>query len=1107
MASKQKKREKLVKLLQELFQLDQPELDFGFYRIMHLKSKEVTAFLEKDLLKYIEDAFGKAGEAKKVELEQKYKEEIEKAKEYGVENPEESPKVKEAWSKYQSASDMETAETEIYDHLYRFFERYYDSGDFMSRRYHVRETSDKAAPYAIPYDGSEVMLHWANADQYYIKTAEYFNNYTFKLRPESTDNPLRIHFKIVDATEGEHGNIKASNDQERFFIIHEDLVAMENGELIIRFEYRFDPEQSGQSAKWQEKRRDEAVEKIFKAMDKMDEAAEYFKLLSAPAPTDKQKDRTLLAKYLAKYTARNTMDYFIHKDLGGFLNRELDFYIKNEIMRLDDIESADAPTVEQYLSKIKVLRTIAHKMIEFLAQLENFQKKLWLKKKFVVETNYCITLDRVSEELYPEIAANDSQREEWIKLFAIDEIKKDLAEVEDYSEPLTVEFLKANPYLILDTKFFNNEFILNLLTQKENLDEQCDGLLIHSENFQALNLMQERYREQVKCIYTDPPYNSAATEILYKNSYKHSSWCSLLFDRIFISKELMSKNGIIEIAIDDMEFHRLEGVVRAIFGDENYIANIAIMHNPKGRDQQYIADCHDYTIIASKNYQYAETFRLKLSDANLAKKYSKGDKDNRHRELPLRRSGSGAQREDRPYMFFPFLYEKENKKLHVLPKEEYQNLYDGSNFNDDYLRKIKTKYETSGYIFILPIRDDRSMGRWRWGYDTCTIGCEEESLIAKLGVNPTIYQLDNADDTYLPKSLWFGERFDASTKGTNLLKDIVGKNDFDYPKSIYTVEDMVTIGSDEDSLILDYFGGSGTTAHAAISLFRQTGNVRKYIVVEMGNHFYTVLKPRIQKVVYSKDWKDGKPMARDMGISHCFKYIRLESYEDTLNNLEFKDDKTRISLLEQNDKLREDYMLQYMLDDETHGSQSLLNIDKFADPTAYKLKVKKPGSDEYEWKNVDLLETFNYLIGLRVEHIAAPQTFTADFKREPDPELPDDQNTKLILDGKLKQDRNGPWWFRKVEGWVPADLMDLNNGHKEKVLIVWRKLTGDMEKDNLMLDEWFTSNRINTRDFEFDIIYVNGSNNLPNLKQEGDNWKVRLIEEDFHKRMWDVEDV
>ena len=236
----------------------------------------------------------------------------------------------------------------------------------------------------------------------------------------------------------------------------------------------------------------------------------------------------------------------------------------------------------------------------------------------------------------------------------------------------------------------------------------------------------------------------------------------------------------------------------------------------------------------------------------------------------------------------------------------------------------------------------------------------------------------------------------------------------------------------------------------------------------MGDYFDTVLKPRIQKVIYSESWKNGKPTARHTGVSHCFKYLRLESYEDTLNNLCFNNNS---KAYQDSPNLYEDYMLRYLLDVETRGSQSLLNIDAFADPCAYKLKVKQPGSDEYVVKNVDLLETFNYLIGLRVVHIAAPLAFTAKFKREPDPELPENQQMRLIVNGRIKQDKNGQWWFRKVEGWIPSDPSNPNNGQKEKVLIVWRKFTGDLEQDNLMLDEWFQKNRISTRDFEFDTIY------------------------------------
>ena len=345
--------------------------------------------------------------------------------------------------------------------------------------------------------------------------------------------------------------------------------------------------------------------------------------------------------------------------------------------------------------------------------------------------------------------------------------------------------------------------------------------------------------------------------------------------------------------------------------------------------------------------------------------------------------------------------------------------------------------------------------------------------------------------------------------GMNQVLDLFPQGGFGYPKPLSLICQYV-LGSTfghryRDAIVLDFFAGSGTTGHAVINLNRKDGGKRKYILVEMGDYFDTVLKPRIAKVVYSESWKYGKPTARETGISHCFKYLRLESYEDTLNNLRFDENLVRKKAVSANASLKEDYMLHYLLDVETRGSQSLLNIDAFADPTAYTLEVKKPGTDEHISRAVDLIETFNYLIGLRVIHYAAPQTFTARFKRIEDPEVLEGQKTRLVVDGRIRQGAHGPWWFRKIEGWVPKDPTNPNNGQREKVLIVWRKLTGDLEKDNLMLDEWFQKNRISTRDFEFDTIYVNGSNNLPNLKLDDENWKVRLIEEEFMKRMWDVE--
>ena len=171
-----------------------------------------------------------------------------------------------------------------------------------------------------------------------------------------------------------------------------------------------------------------------------------------------------------------------------------------------------------------------------MAHIEEFQKRLWLKKKFVLSTDYCLTLDRVPEIFYPEIIENTAQLEEWKDLFAIHEIDKNLLNTE-YTEPLSVEFLKENPNLVLDTCHFNSEFKDRLLSHFGDLDNETDGLLIHGENFQALNLITEKYRRSIKVIYIDPPYNTNASAILYKNDYKDSSWMSLMSDRISVTRD------------------------------------------------------------------------------------------------------------------------------------------------------------------------------------------------------------------------------------------------------------------------------------------------------------------------------------------------------------------------------------------------------------------------------------------------------------------------------------------------------------------------------------------------------------------------------------------
>ena len=219
----------------------------------------------------------------------------------------------------------------------------------------------------------------------------------------------------------------------------------------------------------------------------------------------------------------------------------------------------------------------------------------------------------------------------------------------------------------------------------------------------------------------------------------------------------------------------------------------------------------------------------------------------------------------------------------------------------------------------------------------------------------------------------------------------------------------------------------------------------------MGNYFHTATRPRIEKAIYSNDWKKAKPVSRQ-GISQCFKYIRLEQYEDTLNNLEIKNQQLDF----QSKEFQESYMLSYLLDTETRDS--LLNLRWFENPFAMTLKTTK--DNELVETKVDMVETFNYLIGLNVE--------TEDWHLD---------DNICVVQGKTHRDGL-------------------------KTLVIWRNCK---EVDNEKLCAFFDKMDFRTRDTEFDIIYVNGDNTLPNMRRDEDHWKVVLTEEEFAKRMFEEE--
>ncbi len=1021
MSNKIESREKLVKILTEMFQFDQADLDFGIYRIMNQKRDRIEEFMNEELFSKIE----KSIEPLKSNINQSKVSEIEnKISTLDSMNDDGSfdnkiMELKEEMEGYTSSSKTDEIESEIYSRLTDFFRRYYDEGDFISQRRY------KDGVYAIPYEGEEVKLHWANYDQYYIKSSEYFYDYSFK-----TSFGKKVNFKLLDV-ETEKDNNKG--DKKTFQIIGdiENNPELIDGELYIYFQYTEDKTT-------QKRRNEEAVNFL---IDKINNQ----KLLNYEPMLRKGKRgaSSEIEKQINRYTARNTYDYFIHKDLKGFLTRELDFYIKNEVLHLENMNPEETEKLKEYITKAKVIESIANIIITFLAQLEEFQKGLWLKKKFVVETNYAITLDRVDEKFYSEIINNDEQIEEWIKLFAIDEL-------DDYSEPLTIGFLKNNPYLMLDTKFFDSTFKEELIGSIDNLDESIDGVLINSDNFHALNLLQEGYKGKIDCVYIDPPYNAKSSEIMYKNNFKHSSWISLMDNRIEKSKQLLDMDFVFIIAIDETEQEVLGQNININFPG-NKKACISVVHNPRGQQGKNISYLHEfaYFIYPGDNKKYISDIQREEIDSR-----------------NLRDSGTESNREDAATCFYPFIV-SEDKIIDIgnVPEDNYHPLSNNVKRED-------------GSIEIWPIDDNGNEKKWRYSKDGV------QRIIDKLEVKKgrNALQIIFNKDTGTMKSLWSGAKYDASEYGTKLLQDILGVDKaalFSYPKSIYTVEDSLNAGVKDKpkSIVLDYFAGSGTTAHAVINLNREDGGRRKYILVEMGEYFDTVMKPRIQKVVYSKDWKDGKPVSRE-GSSHAFKYVSLESYEDALNNIIFEND-DMFRLLPGDSSVINEYIISYMLFEETKESKCLLNIDEMKNPFNYKMKIVEKG--EQKEKKVDLIETFNYLIGLKVLRNHSTQTYDADFSEGEYGKI-----SATIAPGTTYK-------FKTIEGILPTG---------ENALVVWRNTTGDSIKDNEALNTYLDKKGIKTSDFKYDVIYVNGDNFIKNINHDG-NIKVKLIEAEMKRKMFE----
>ena len=718
---------------------------------------------------------------------------------------------------------------ELFDKLYTFFNRYFcESGSIYFRHLPAFSTTYERV-YA---DGQDVALSWKTQMLYYVKSDILVRSMPVELI-EQGEYYIKRNF-YFDASEFEH---KQNNERREFVFTFSEVKQEKAGSVVcLKVSYA----QNSRTTK---------IDDIIKQSRK------------ARVPLTEEQ----LQKAFGVFRRQTEADFFINKDARGFLREQFDLWVYQYIFKEETVFE------EKRIKQIQVIKKTAYDIIDFIAQFEDELRRAWEKPKFVRHVNYVVTLDKLADKILKKITnhkGTKAQIAEWRKLgmvgdrFSMKDIFNGQRSMHD-NNGVNGDY----KFLPLDTKHFK-DLELEILDGLGNLDEALDGELVHSENWQALNSLQRRYKGMVNCIHIDPPYNTKTSGFLYRNEYKHSSWLTMMKNRAALSAPLLSDDGSFLCHIDEHEYERFH-----LMMDSTDLLNAGTViwdkKNPM-MGAKGIATQHEYIVWRTR---HEGSFYLKMTNVQsiLAKaresiKKHGGVTDDSRREFSQwvvgNKDFSGGER---AYRFL----------------DDEGRVYRGVAMGAPELRADEK--------FHIPIRHPKTKKPCRppihgWSRTPETI----QNLIKKEEI------IFGKDETVQPQRKVILKK--SGSVSTVIQNGKKGKTEIDnlnldfpycHPTSLY--EELVNAASiNGNGVTLDYFAGSGTTAHAIINLNREDGGNRKYLIVEMGEYFYTVLLPRIKKVIYSKDWQEGKP-ASCKGVSHCLKYYTLEQYEETLKNAHYGD--------------------------------------------------------------------------------------------------------------------------------------------------------------------------------------------------------------------------
>ncbi len=789
---------------------------------------------------------------------------------------------------------------ELFDKLYAFFYRYFSESGSIYFRYTPLHQNVYERVYT---DDRDVMLFWKTHMLYYVKTDRLFQNMDVEVDGQ------RFSFDV--------STLQHKQANEKRSLVFEFKEKRDEGALLFTVTYS-------------ERGRTTKLDDIRRALHK----------------AGAEVDEDTLVHAFRLFERQSEVDYFINKDARAFLREQFDLWMYQYVF------SGQSTWTETRIHQLQTLKDIACKIIDFIAQFEDELVKIWNKPKFVLNSNYVITLDRIADRnvaLFARILshANMAQQvQEWRDLGMVGE-DFDLASL--WQDDLTGRRLYDRyRYLPLDTKHVK-DLELDILALFDHLDQSLDGWLIRSENYQALNTILPKFRERVKCVYIDPPYNAEGSEILYVNNYKSSSWATLLDNRLAVANSfLMTGESALGVAVDDYEVANAVELLRGRFlGSE--INTIVVNHHPQGSPKANLSRTHEYLLLVT---------RTGVDFVRVPRPSDRSD------ERPFMRSGTGANnyRRGRPKSFYAILVDPSTQLIKGIEQPP---------DSDDY----PVSPTDAGWTRIYPIGGDGSQRVWRKTYTSAVRDLARDSIFCRCATTvPVVYEKVSID-RIRATSNWFDSKYNAGTHGTGLLTSLFGKTGlFLYPKSIHAVQDILDgiVYDDEEAIVLDFFAGSGTTAHAVINLNREDGGQRKYILVEMADYFDTVILPRVKKVAFSDKWKDGKAQEGGKGIGHFVKYYHLEQYEDALRHARYED----ADLF--NNPYQDPYSSYVFLRD-TKMLDNAANGERVVDVDVAREKVTVDLSKLYD--GIDLAETLSCVTGKWIRRVTAASVEFEDGER------------------------------------------------------------------------------------------------------------------------------